>query len=310
MRKKISNPHDSLFKAMMSREEIAKDFFHNHLPEGLAKLIDVDSLEIRKDSFVEKELKQFYSDILYQVSFKGGKGYIYLLFEHQSKPYRLIAFRLLRYMVKIWEQELKAEPELVLLPPIIPLVLYHGRAGWDISESFMDLIREEGVKGYVPDFSYILYDLSRYSDEEIRGAVIVKVFLMLFKHIFDEEFSGRLRGLFGLLKELSSGDKSSLEYIEMFLRYIMSTREDTTPEILKEIIEDAISEETGGVVMTVAEQLIKKGISEGRAEGLIKGELIGDIRIAQLKKGMPVSDKEDLEKLSTEELQIRLKALS
>ena len=145
MRKKISNPHDSLFKAMMSREEIAKDFFHNHLPEGLAKLIDVDSLEIRKDSFVEKELKQFYSDILYQVSFKGGKGYIYLLFEHQSKPYRLIAFRLLRYMVKIWEQELRAEPALVSLPPIIPLVLYHGRAGWDVSESFMGLISEEGI---------------------------------------------------------------------------------------------------------------------------------------------------------------------
>jgi len=306
LRKKISNPHDSLFKAMMGREEIAKDFFHNHLPAGLAKLIDVDSLEIRKDSFVEKELKQFYSDILYQVSFKGGKGYIYLLFEHQSKPYRLIAFRLLRYMVKIWEQELKAAPELILLPPIIPLVLYHGRAGWDVSESFMGLIGEEKVKGYVPDFSYILYDLSRYSDEEIRGAVIVKVFLMLFKHIFDEEFSGRLRGLFGLLKEFSSGDKSSLEYIEMFLRYIMSTREDTTPEILKEIIEDAISEETGGVVMTVAEQLLKKGI----AEGLIKGELIGDIRMAQLKKGMPVSAKEELEKLSTEELQKRLKDLS
>jgi flagellar biosynthesis/type III secretory pathway protein FliH len=62
--------------------------------------------------------------------------------------------------------------------------------------------------------------------------------------------------------------------------------------------------------MTVAEQLIKKGVAEGRAEGLIKGELIGDIRIAQLKKGMPVSAKEELEKLSTEELQRRLKDLS
>ena len=42
-------------------------------------------------------------------------------------------------------------------------------------------------------------------------------------------------------------------------------------------------------------------------EGRKKGELIGDIRIAQLMKKFPISDKEELEKLSIDELEAILK---
>ena len=60
------------------------------------------------------------------------------------------------------------------------------------------------------------------------------------------------------------------------MQVIMSTREDATQEKLKEIVEEAISKETGGIIMTVAEQLIekgeRKGIKKGREEGIEKGE--------------------------------------
>ena len=70
----------------------------------------------------------------------------------------------------------------------------------------------------------------------------------------------------------------------------MSTRDDTIPKKLKKIVEETISKETGGVLMTVAEQLIQKG------------ELIGSIRTAQLMKGIPISDKKQLKEMTINEL--------
>ena len=79
---------------------------------------------------------------------------------------------------------------------------------------------------------------------------------------------------------------------------------------MKDIVEEAISKGTGGIIMTVAEQLIEKGERKGIEKGIEKGELIGSIRTAQLMKGIPISDKEQLEKLSIEELEEMLKNLT
>ena len=58
--------------------------------------------------------------------------------------------------------------------------------------------------------------------------------------------------------------------------------------------------------MTVAEQLMEKGMKKGIEKGIEKGELIGDIRIAQMRRGVAVSEKKELERLSIEELRTKL----
>lgn len=115
----------------MTKKKAAVDFFKNYLPADILKLVDIKTLQIKKDSFIEKKFTRFYSDILYQVAIRDRKAYIYLLFEHQSSPDRWIALRLLGYIKLIWELELKQEPRLKLLPPIIPLILYHGKDKWN-----------------------------------------------------------------------------------------------------------------------------------------------------------------------------------
>jgi len=240
---KVHNPHDAFFKDVLCIKEAAANFFENYLPTDILNLLNIGTLQIQKDSFVEKELKRFYSDILYQVASKTGKAYIYLLFEHQSSPKKLISFNLLRYMVKIWELILKQEPELKLLPPIIPLVLYHGKDKWDIGTRLSAIIplgAKKELKSYLPDFSYILYDLSAYSDEAIKGDIMIKIFLDLFKHVSDKDFLSHLENILPLLQALSSKDKTALEFIETVFRYIISTREDATLEILKNLAEKAV----------------------------------------------------------------------
>ncbi len=153
----IANPHDKFFKEVLSRQEVARDFILYYLPSDIVGLFDIESLEIRKDSFIDKELKEHFSDILYSVDTKGGgSSYVYVLFEHKSYPERLISLHLLRYMARIWEEAVK-RGETRPLSPIIPVVVYHGRAKWKVGLEFQDLFDlPEALKGLLPGFRFLL----------------------------------------------------------------------------------------------------------------------------------------------------------
>lgn len=121
--------------------------------------MDTEQLEITKDSFIEEDLKKYFSDILYRVKIKGESSFIYTLFEHKSSPDELTAFQLLQYMVQIWRQYNNQHPKLPL-PIILPLVVYHGKRSWNIGTKFSDLMVKgaEKFNKFIPDFEYILYE--------------------------------------------------------------------------------------------------------------------------------------------------------
>ena len=77
----IPNLHDRFFKEVLSRKEEARDFMLHYPPEEAVGLPDADSLELTKDSFVDKELQGRCSDLLYRVTLRSGRGaYVYVLF--------------------------------------------------------------------------------------------------------------------------------------------------------------------------------------------------------------------------------------
>jgi predicted transposase YdaD len=83
-----------------SDKDNALVFLTHNLPGHVLKLIDLSTLEISKDSFIEKELADYYSDILYHVKLvDGSTGFIYVLFEHKSFFDRYVHLQLLEYMV-------------------------------------------------------------------------------------------------------------------------------------------------------------------------------------------------------------------
>ncbi|MGY6214417.1 Rpn family recombination-promoting nuclease/putative transposase [Methylolobus aquaticus] len=61
---------------------------------------------MRKDSFVDPELAEHHSDLLYAVRWLNGKpGYVYVLFEHKSYPERRIALDIAEEWVREGRQE-------------------------------------------------------------------------------------------------------------------------------------------------------------------------------------------------------------
>ncbi len=63
----------------------------------MTAVLNLNSLKPVKDSLVGKELKSYYSDLLFTIESQKGLGYVYILFEHKSYKDRLLPLQLLRY---------------------------------------------------------------------------------------------------------------------------------------------------------------------------------------------------------------------
>ena len=103
----INNVHDKFFKKNMSDKSTVRNMLQNYLPEQILNLINLDNMELKKNTMIEEELKDVFSDLIYKVSLNGNEAYLYFLFEHKSYPYRKIALQLLKYIRAIWELKMK-----------------------------------------------------------------------------------------------------------------------------------------------------------------------------------------------------------
>ena len=84
MKKKNSTPtpHDATFRQFLTQPEIARDFMEIHLPAELRAICDLSTLKLESGSFVEDDLRQYFSDVLYGVETVEGTGYVHVLIEH------------------------------------------------------------------------------------------------------------------------------------------------------------------------------------------------------------------------------------
>lgn len=275
----LSNPHDKFFKEAFSRLEVARDFLAQQLPPAVLDHIALDTLELQKDTFVDPELAEHFSDMLYRVQTRENTAvYVYLLLEHKSYPDPYIALQLLRYLVRIWEQDLREKrPQLRL---VLPLVVYHGTKKWRISTNFAGLFTgDEALRPYWPHFDYILYDLSRYSDAEIRGAAFTQITQLLFRHIFDPSLAGKLPDIFQLFRELAH-QETALQFLETVLRYLSAASDQVSQDDLVHALQTVLTDETGETLMTtLAQQWLEQGklqgIQQGIQQGLEQGKLQG-----------------------------------
>src|SRR5688500_8382134 len=82
----IASPHDRFFKHALSDQRVARAFFDFHLPPTMRQVVDLDTLQLRKDSFIDQGLRLAVTDMLFTANVAGKTGYLYLLAEHQSSP--------------------------------------------------------------------------------------------------------------------------------------------------------------------------------------------------------------------------------
>ena len=274
----VPNPHDTLFKAVLGQLEHARGVLQTVVPAALAAAVDWSTLALEPNSFVDAALRWRYTDLLFSAAWvDGGPGRVYFLFEHQSTLPEggLMAFRLLRYQVQIWESWHADHPVATALPLIVPIVLYHGAATWSAPRTFAELLdvpagRRPAAAPHGVQLAYVLHDLSAISDDELRGApamtALGKLATLCLKHAraradFLEIFAGWL----DVVREVARGP-TGLKALVQVMGYILQVHEPSQREALEALMEREVGSQAKEAVMTAGQQLIEQGIQQGRQE--------------------------------------------
>ena len=313
---KIMTPHDKFFKETMSKLEVTESFLENYLPEQIKALINFEKLKLEKDTFIDETLKETYADLLFKTDINGREGYIYFLFEHKSYISKTVAFQLLKYMTAIWEAKITEENQ-GELPIIIPLIFYQGKEKWNIGNSFGEIIKGYGelppdIKKYIPDFEYLLYDISKYKDEDIKGIAYLQSYITIIRDIFvdGKDFLESLFRAIEYLKELEN-QEDAIGYLNVMLRYVFSAKKEMSKKDYKEIVKkiETTYSEGSEVVMTLADIFREEGLEKGMEKGIGIGEkrtlLKTNIKLLTKKFGPLTAEvKAKLEKLDKDTLEI------
>jgi predicted transposase/invertase (TIGR01784 family) len=174
-------PHDGLFKTFLAHKDTARDFLALHLPAELLQLCDLTTLQLESGSFIEKNLRTYFADVLYSLKPTEGEGYIYTLIEHQSSPDRHMAFRLMRYSIAAMQKHLDAGHE--QLPLVIPLLFSHGRGSpWPYTLNWTELFASPGTARKLYTGNFPLIDVGAIDDDQIMKHRRMALLELMLKH--------------------------------------------------------------------------------------------------------------------------------
>lgn len=256
----------------MAEPKAAKEFLQNYLSENIKAQINLDTLQLQKESFIDEQLRSRYVDLLYSVNFKNTRGYVYVLFEHLSNPDKLIAFRLFKYMLNIMEHHLcknKDNKNNAQLPIIYPIVLYTGHKKYTSATSIFDLFEEN--KNLAQDIflkPYHFINVHEIPDEKLNNQIWFGLLGKIFKNY-------GVTGVYvirAIKSNLFALDQNGcIELINAVLKYVIASREvNDRNEFFEEAI-SCLSKESGEKIMTLGEELR----AEGRDQGLLQGRSDG-----------------------------------
>jgi len=286
MKKKNSTPtpHDATFRQFLTQPEIARDFMELHLPGELRAVCDLSTLKLESGSFVEDDLRQYFSDVLYSLkTAQGDDGYVHVLIEHQSSPDKHMAFRLLRYAVAAMQRHLEAGHK--KLPLVIPVLFYTGkRRPYPYSTRWLDEFTDPALANRLYSTAFPLVDVTIIPDEEIAEHRSMAALTLLQKHIHQRDLAELVDKL---VPVLLAGYLSSSQVVSL-IHYIVQAGETADAEALVRELAHRVPQH-GDALMTIAQQLeqkgmekgMEKGIQLGREEGRSEGEREATLKIAR-----------------------------
>jgi predicted transposase/invertase (TIGR01784 family) len=281
----LPTPHNNLFHFAMTHLGCARSLIESQFSRELVRELDLDTLQLEKESFIDSNLRQKYSDVLLSVRYarptKGdslkdemdvpleAKAYVYILLEHKSERDEFTALQLLGYIVRFYERMQRDEGR---LSPILPLVVYHDASAWTAADSFRGLLDAPPVLlDYQLQFRFAVLDLCRVSDRRLLGEPILQSVMRLLKYGRDHRLRVKLRGILELLRS-ASRDVNVDRWVEAFGVYVMAVNKSLEKDELNAMIQSVFPTqiEPGSLAARLIEQGLEQGLERGNLEGRIQ----------------------------------------
>ncbi len=264
---------DKLFRDVYGRPGNAVGFLRNFLPPNILKALDLNFLSVDKKSYLSEEYREHYTDLVVKTRFKGNTEepvFVYFLLEHKSYVPARPAFQLLRYMVEQWYDLEKKGVLGSKLPPIFPIIVYHGEKRWTHGIHFHDIVNipHDDMKPYIPNFQYFLSDAATEDENRYHTSVVIKCWFMVVKYIKDPIMREKLFEIVKLLHDFLDQDEAS-EYVDIFFKYLANTDNSITRTDAVEAVETIFKDRGVDMVKGWAKEYMEEGMEKGMEKGML-----------------------------------------
>ncbi len=261
----------------------------------LSRSLDFPRMVVLPGTFIPANLRKQEADLVVRVPYREGEGeavsevLVYVLVEYQSLPDLAMAYRLLSYMVALWDRQ-RRDLRKRRVPakewrflPIVPLVLYTGTAPWDAPADLARLMDLPApLAPFVPRFETLFLNLKATAPAELLRSG--HPFAHLLRVIQEENapaerLAAALRGAVAHLDTMAEAERDAWERALQYLVLLVYHRRE--PEQGRRLVEGMDYEirahgrrEGADVAKTLYEEVVEKG----RKEGILltkRGDLLG-----------------------------------
>jgi hypothetical protein len=259
--------------------------------------------------------------LLFSARLLGGEPVLfYFLLEHQSSVDRWMALRMLRYVLRQLEHWRLQHPDSLVLPVVIPVVMYHGPEGaWTALRQVGELFYLPGealehLRALVPRFEYLLDDLTAEREEALRarpGPPLARLALLLLRSGRSEKLAVLLEGWRPLLAEVLASPEGQ-EQLRAVVHYLLKVGGKEARAPLRQVLNSLAKEQPKEALMTtMAEAYIeegrewglREGLGKGLAEGLARGRAEAVLRLLAV-RGLSVDEQARTRILSCKDLDL------
>ncbi|MEP7125494.1 MAG: Rpn family recombination-promoting nuclease/putative transposase [Byssovorax sp.] len=279
----LSQPHDALFRWTFSQREHAAGLLRAALPKALASVVDWTSLRVEKGTFVDQALRSRHSDLVLSARVGDEPVYFHAILEHQRDVEKLMIFRMGLYMMRLWEQLVRDRPALTTLPPIVPILIHHGDAGWTAPTAFQEIVGPAGAARtallpHIPHFELRLVDLGAgRAGELVEHALTAlgQVALWCLSVADDDARLEREMTRIGAALDAVLKAPDGLAALEVLLRYLVATHGSVGAKKVVKLLENASGPPAHEAIMTIFEEIELKGERRGERRGRVEGRAQG-----------------------------------
>jgi hypothetical protein len=276
------------FKFLFQHGDNVADVLRCRTPQ-VARRIDLSRLAVEPETFVAPGFTQLESDVLLRAPVRkpsdaGELIEVFVLLEHQSEPDKLMVFRVLRYVILIYERQmanwLQTHPNLrdFCFHPVLPIVFYWGARTWQELEPMAAVVHHGKLFGrQLPALEPIFLDLARIDAEDLRseaGFIGWVLWLVQQRRLDTAGFQGVLRQVVQRLDRLPEGQRSRWKQLLWFAHaFVYHEREPGEREQCAEFIRGAVRASRQAQVIpmskTIAEALREEGALNNKRETLL-----------------------------------------
>lgn len=251
----------------MENQAVARGFMQHYLPKDIRQALDLDSLALEHDSFIDSSLQEAISDLVFSCKLAGQPAYLAMLIEHQSRPDPHMPVRIGHYLFSLLVKQLKQHPS-EPLPPVYAMVFYHGQqTPYPFSLKLADCFNDPlGLMKNLFQKPLPLVDINQLDDAELKQQKWIGIVTRALKKIRQDDLGPDLLEWLEDCAKLTNHDPQWSFFVRSLIYYAMNTGSVADQE---QLLEESrrLPKPIGDLFMTIAEQLEARGEAKGEAKG-------------------------------------------